>query len=149
MSVSTQVATEENAKTSSKTVTATMSEFAAPLRYSDLSDAAIHEAKRYLLDSLGCALGGFQQHDVAIALEVLNETAGRGPATVIGSGKKMDVVSATLANALMVRCMDYNDIYWKQDPSHPSDIIPAAISCCERANASGTELIVGIVLGHE
>ena len=24
----------------------------------------------------------------------------------------------------MVRCMDYNDIYWKQDPSHPSDIIP-------------------------
>lgn len=146
--MTTQVAMEEKVK-SSKTVTATMSEFAATLRYSDLSDAAIHEAKRYLLDSLGCALGGFQQHDVAIALEVLNETAGKGPATVIGSGKKMDVVSATLANALMVRCMDYNDIYWKQDPSHPSDIIPAAISCCERAKVGGTELIVGIVLGHE
>jgi len=134
---------------STGTVTSVMSEWAATLRYTELSDAAIHEAKRYLLDSLGCALGGFQQHDVAIALDVLDETAGHGPATVIGTGKKMDVVSATLANALMVRCMDYNDIYWKQDPSHPSDIIPAALSCCERAKSGGEELIVGIVLGHE
>lgn len=45
--------------------------------------------------------------------------------------------------------MDYNDIYWKQDPSHPSDIFPAAIACCERARSNGKELIVGLVLGHE
>ena len=61
----------------------------------------------------------------------------------------MDAVSASLANALMIRCMDYNDIYWKQDPSHPSDIFPAAIACCERAGGDGRELIVGLVLGHE
>ena len=146
--MSTELATPLKAK-SNQTVTAAMSEWASTLRYSDISDAAIHEAKRFLLDSLGCALGGYHQHDVAIALDVLNEIAARGPATVIGSGKKMDVVSATLANALMVRCMDYNDIYWKQDPSHPSDIIPAALSCCERAKTGGQELIVGIVLGHE
>ena len=58
-------------------------------------------------------------------------------------------VSASLANALMIRCMDYNDIYWKQDPSHPSDIFPAAMACCERARSDGKELIVGLVLGHE
>jgi 2-methylcitrate dehydratase len=45
--------------------------------------------------------------------------------------------------------MDYNDIYWKQDPAHPSDIIPAALACCERQGTGGEELIVGIVLGHE
>ena len=45
--------------------------------------------------------------------------------------------------------MDYNDIYWKQDPSHPSDIFPAAIAACERAGSDGRELIVGLVLGHE
>jgi 2-methylcitrate dehydratase len=49
----------------------------------------------------------------------------------------------------MIRCMDYNDIYWKQDPSHPSDIFPAALACCERAKSNGKELIVGLVLGHE
>ena len=138
------------AKTQAREYTsATIARFAAGLRFSDLTQAAVHEAKRYLLDSLGCALGGYKQHDVILALNVLEEIAGRGPATVIGTGKKIDVVSATLANSLMVRCMDYNDIYWKQDPSHPSDIIPAALSCCERAGSGGRELILGIVLGHE
>jgi 2-methylcitrate dehydratase len=61
----------------------------------------------------------------------------------------VDAVSASLANALMIRCMDYNDIYWKQDPSHPSDIFPAAMAGCERAESGGKELIVGFVLGHE
>jgi 2-methylcitrate dehydratase len=131
------------------TITATMSQWAAALRFEHLSSDAVYQAKRFLLDSIGCALGGYQQHDVVIALEVLNEIAGTGKATVIGSGAQMDPVSASLANALMIRCMDYNDIYWKQDPSHPSDIFPAAIACCERAGSDGRELIVGLVLGHE
>ncbi len=132
-----------------ETVTARMARWAAVLDYGHLSQDAIYQAKRFLLDSIGCAFGGYQQHDVKIALEVLDEIAGRGPATVIGTGKRIDPVSASLANALMIRCMDYNDIYWKQDPSHPSDIFPAALAGCERAKSGGKELIVGLVLGHE
>jgi 2-methylcitrate dehydratase len=126
-----------------------MSQWGAGVRYEDLSPEAVYQAKRFLLDSVGCALGGYQQHDVSIALEVLHEIAGAGNATVIGTGKRMDAVSASLANALMIRCMDYNDIYWKQDPSHPSDILPAAMACCERTGSDGRELAVGLVLGHE
>src|SRR5260370_40689147 len=137
-------------QTSTKeTITATMSRWAASLEYKQLSQDAVYQAKRFLLDSVRCALGGYQQHYVIIALEVLAEIAGRGPATVIGTGKKIDVVSASLANALMIRCMDYNDIYWKQDPSPPSDIFPAAMACCERSKSDGKELMVGFVLGHE
>ncbi|MFI5143082.1 MAG: MmgE/PrpD family protein [Thermoanaerobaculales bacterium] len=135
--------------TRTERITATMAGWAASLRFADLSTDAAYQAKRFLLDSLGCALGGFRQHDVRIALAVLDETAGPGPATVIGTGKRIDVVSAALANALMVRVMDYNDIYWKQDPCHPSDIIPAALACCERKASGGEELIVGIIIGHE
>jgi len=135
--------------TAKTTVTAEMSRWAAELKFAQLSQDAVYQAKRFLLDSLGCALGGYQQHDVKIALQVLDEIAGSGPATIIGTGKKVDAVSAALANGLMIRCMDYNDIYWKQDPSHPSDIFPAALACCERAKSDGRELIVGLVLGHE
>ncbi|PYX76466.1 MAG: MmgE/PrpD family protein, partial [Acidobacteria bacterium] len=126
-----------------------MARWAAALDYRHLSQDAVFQAKRFLFDSVGCALGGYQQQDVKIALDVLEEIAGRGRSTVIGTGQKMDAVSASLANALMIRCMDYNDIYWKQDPSHPSDIFPAALACCERAKSDGKELIVGLVLGHE
>ena len=132
-----------------ETVTAKMARWAAALDYKHLSPEATYQAKRFLLDSIGCALGGYQQHDVKIALEVLDEIASRGPSTVIGTGKRLDPVSASLANALMIRCMDYNDIYWKQDPSHPSDIFPAALACCERAKSDGRELMVALVLGHE
>ena len=132
-----------------RTITETMARWAAGLRFTDIGERASHEAKRYLLDSLGCAFGGFRQEDARIALEVLGDIAGKGPATILGSGTKADPVSASLANALMVRVMDYNDIYWQQDPSHPSDIIPAALACGERAGKDGKELIVGIVLGHE
>ncbi len=133
----------------SETITATMARWAAGLSYDQIGDAAIREARRYLLDTLGCALGGYQQEDSEIALGVLDEVSGSGPATVLGSGKKMDPVSASLANALLVRVMDYNDIYWQQDPSHPSDIIPAAMALGERAGCTGKDLILGIILGHE
>jgi len=142
-------ATQPSVKTATPTVTARMAEWAAGLRFEDLSPEAVYQAKRFLLDSMGCALGGYQQHDVQIALDVLREIAARGPCTVIGTGEQLDPLSASLLNSLMVRCMDYNDIYWKQDPSHPSDLFPAAMAGAERANRDGRELIVGLVLGHE
>lgn len=135
--------------TRDKCVTLTLARWATELEFTDIHESAVHEAKRFLLDSLGCALGGYRQEDVRIALDVLFEIGGTGPATVFGTGRKLDVVSAALANALMIRVLDYNDIYWQQDPSHPSDIIPAAIAMGERQDLSGKELIVGIVLGHE
>ena len=70
----------------SGTITATMARWAAGVRYEDLSEDAVYQAKRFLLDSLGCALGGYGQPDVKIFLAVLGETAGQGPGTVIGSG---------------------------------------------------------------
>ena len=61
-----------------ETITAKMSRWAAGVSYKQLSQEAVYQAKRFLLDSIGCALGGYQQHDVKIALEVLDEIAGRG-----------------------------------------------------------------------
>lgn len=134
---------------SAEPVTAIMSRWASGVKFDDLSKEAVYQAKRFLLDAIGCALGGFQQPEVGIVLKVLNDVAAPGPATLVGSGNKLDVVHAAFANALMIRCMDYNDVYWKQDPCHPSDIFPAAMACAERSQSDGKELIVGLVLGHE
>lgn len=130
-------------------VTRIMADWAASTTYEDLPVEVVNEVKRYLMDSVGCALGGAQQHDVHIARKVLTELAGSGDATVLVTGEKMDPVSASLLNALMIRVMDYNDIYWKQDPSHPSDIIPAAMAAAERAGGSGRDMILGIALAYE
>ncbi len=69
--------------------------------------------------------------------------------TCLVDGFKTNPVDAAFLNALMIRAMDYNDIYWKQDPSHPSDIIPAALPICEMRGLGGKDLILGTVIGHE
>ncbi len=130
-------------------VTWRLAEWASRLTYDDLSPAAVGAAKLFLFDSFGCALGGSQQEDVQLALDHSRQMGGAPLCTCFVSGFRTSPVDAAFLNALMIRAMDYNDIYWKQDPSHPSDIIPAALSICELRGLGGRDLILGTVIGHE
>jgi 2-methylcitrate dehydratase len=134
---------------SDKSFSRQIAEFAVGLSYNDLSPEAIHEVKRYLYDSVGCAYGGYHTKDVGILRTIYKEMAGKPEATLFGFGDKMPAVNATLVNSLMIRALDYNDIYWKEDPSHPSDIIPAALCVAEMVGASMKDVIVGIILAYE
>ncbi len=132
-----------------RTITQTLAEWSSQLRYEHLTPDAVDAAKRFLYDSIGCGLGGYQQEDCKMVLAYITEMGGTDQCTCIGVGHRTSAVHAAFFNALAIRAMDYNDIYWKADPCHPSDIIPAATSICEWRGLSGRELIVGIVLGHE
>jgi len=132
-----------------KSISRTISEFAVNLRYNDLPKEVIHEVKRYLYDSIGCAFGGCRTKDVKILHSIYKEMGGKKESTVIGFGDKIPAVNATLVNSLMIRALDFNDIYWKEDPSHPSDLIPAALSTAEMVGASMKEVITAIVLAYE
>ncbi|MBZ0199669.1 MAG: MmgE/PrpD family protein, partial [Ignavibacteriaceae bacterium] len=118
-------------------------------KYSDLPKEVVHEVKRYLYDSVGCAYGGYHTKDVNILKDIYTDMGGKEEATLIGFGNKMPGVNATLVNSLMIRALDFNDIYWKEDPSHPSDIIPAALSAAEMVDASMEDVITAIVLAYE
>lgn len=139
----------DTSKNNTDFVSWTLANWAAKLTYGDLSPEAIHAAKLYLYDSFGCALGGSLQHDVQMFLDHAMQMGGADTCTIFGSGFRTDPVTASLLNALCIRAMDYNDIYWKADPSHPSDIIPAALSICEMNELSGKDLILGVCIGHE
>jgi 2-methylcitrate dehydratase len=126
-----------------------MARFALDLTYDEIPEAARKEAKRFLLDSVGCALAALDHEDMQQAYQYVKELGGNEQATIIGHGTKTNMANAALMNALLIRAMDYNDIYWKKDPSHPSDIIPAALSTGEYRDASGQDVLVGIVIAYE
>lgn len=132
-----------------KTISRRMAEFSINLKFDQLPMEVIHEAKRYLYDSIGCAYGAMDTKDVLIIRNIYKEMGGKEEAHVIGFGDKIPAVNAALVNSLMIRSLDFNDIYWKEDPSHPSDIIPAALSTGELMNKSMKEAIVAIVLAYE
>jgi 2-methylcitrate dehydratase len=126
-----------------------IAEFAVGLKYADLPSDVVHEVKRYLYDSVGCAYGGYHTKDVNILRDIYMAMGGKDEATLIGFGDRLPAVNATLVNSLMIRAQDFNDIYWKEDPSHPSDIIPAALSVGEMVDASMEDVITAIVLAYE
>ena len=130
-------------------ITYKLAEFTKNLRYEDLTEETVTNVKRFLLDSIGCAFGGSQTHDVKIMLDFYNEIGGKEEATVINSDKKLPMIHQTLLNSLMIRALDYNDIYWEEDPSHPSDLIPAALTPAEYLHKGGKDLITAIVLAYE
>ncbi len=126
-----------------------IAEFSVNLKYEDIPDNVVNEVKRYLYDSVGCAYGGYKTRDVNILRDIYKEMGGTGQATLFGFGDKIPAVNATLVNSLMIRALDFNDIYWKEDPSHPSDLIPAALNTAEMVGADMKEVIVAIVLAYE
>lgn len=132
-----------------KSISHQMAKFALQLQYEDIPSEAQEEAKRFLLDSIGCALAAVHNEDMDNAFQYIKSLGGHQQATIIGYGHQTNVPNAALMNALLIRALDYNDIYWKQDPSHPSDIIPAALSTGEYRHCSGKELITGIVIAYE
>lgn len=132
-----------------RSISRTIAEFAVNLQYKDLPKEVIYEVKRFLYDSIGCAFGGYHTKDVRIIRNIYKDMGGTEEATIFVFGDKIPAVNATLVNSLMIRALDFNDIYWKEDPSHPSDLIPAALSTAEMVGASMEEVINAIVLGYE
>ena len=138
----------------------TIAEWACSLNYEHLSPEGIQAAKLFWFDSIGCALGGSQQDDAKILLKhycamsatadsSVGEGGGKGRATAFVSGFKTNPVDAAFLNGHMIRAMDYNDIYWKADPCHPSDLIAAPLALCESEDLSGKDLILATIIAYE
>jgi len=126
-----------------------MADFVLNLRYEDIPALSVKEAKRFLLDSLGCALAAVGNDDVKAMERFTAKLGGTPEATVIGSGLRTNAPNAALMNSLLVRALDYNDIFWEQDPSHPSDIIFGALSPAEAEGRDGREALAAIIIAYE
>lgn len=132
-----------------KTISQQWAEYAVNLTFEQLPEDAVAAAKMFLFDSFGCALGGSKTDDFRILESTFAAIGGRPECSVIGSALRTDVRSASLINGVAIRALDYNDVYWKQDPSHPSDLLPAAFSVGERMGRSGKDLITATVIAYE
>jgi len=127
-----------------------MAAFAAGLRFEDLPAAVVHEVKRRVIDSLGCALGAWSAVPAVIARNVAARyrTTESG-ATLLGTRTRVSPDWAAFANGCLVRYLDYNDTYLSQEPAHPSDNIPAALAVAEAEEADAREFVVASALAYE
>jgi len=126
-----------------------LANFACSLQFEDLSREVVHEVKRRVIDSIGCALGAWNEEPCVIARKVASEFSATRGSTIIGTTHQAPPDWAAFANGCGIRYFDYNDTYLSKEPAHPSDNLSAALAMAESLGANGRELITAIALAYE
>ena len=132
-----------------KTLAHDLSEYASGLESRDLPEDVVRQTKRLIIDTIGCALGGYREPS-KIARDLASSFgAGRERATLIGNGQAASPDMAAFVNGVMIRYLDYNDGYTSTVSGHPSDNIAAVLAAAEAAGADGARVIAATVLAYE
>ena len=122
-----------------------IADYAADLSYADLPAAVIHQCKRCVIDTLGCALGAFDAEPSRIARASAQRVQVDGGPRVIGTAHRTLPELAAFANGVMARYLDGNDAY-PGGGGHPSDVIAAVLAAADMVRADGRSVIAAIAV---
>ena len=126
-----------------------LSSFTCGLEYEDLSPRVVHQIKRTVVDTLGCAVGGFHSEPATIARTLAGSVTSSTPSRILGTQLYSSPDMAGFANGVMVRYLDCNDSYFSPGGGHPSDMIPAVLAVADPMIADGRTVVTAIALAYE
>jgi 2-methylcitrate dehydratase PrpD len=108
-----------------------LSTYACELSYDDLPAAVVHQVKRTLIDTLGCAMGGFDAEPSMIARRLAQSVTSTVPARLLGT--RQTSVRALIAKMTVEEDADFSSRF------------PDAYSCwMEITTASGQRHVASI-----
>ncbi|MFC1984943.1 MmgE/PrpD family protein [Chloroflexota bacterium] len=127
-------------------ITEKLVDFVITAKFSDLPHGVVHEAKRVLLDSIGCAIGGLSTDMGRIAVELAKRLGGPCESTIIGTGDMVSCTNAAFANGELINALDFDAMC----TGHKTPVVIAgSLALIENAHASGEDLLLAIALGYE
>jgi 2-methylcitrate dehydratase PrpD len=124
-------------------------EFLTDCKLETLPASTVHEAKRALLDTLGCMIAGL---DTPLGRKLVRLsgrfTDSRG-ATVLGGRKQVMPLFAAMCNGFMANAHDADDGHRMSRLHAGGIIIPTVLAAAEEKDCDGGKLIEAIVIGYE
>jgi 2-methylcitrate dehydratase len=128
-------------------ITRDIAALAASLDFERLPGAVVHAAKQRLVDSIGCAIGGYRCAAAQMGKRV---AAGAVPAAhpgrILGQAEPATAEAAAFVNGAMIRHLDFNDTV---HGGHPSDALGGIFALAEAAGADGRRLVSALVVAYE
>ncbi len=144
------MANEYGAATLDLGLTKALCRFLAEFAYADLPATAVHEAKRGLIDWIGCALAGSRHDTIDKLLSVLVALGGQPQSTVLGRGRKLGLLEAPIANGQMGHLLDFDDTHMGGVVLHASSpILSALLALVDRNGCTGRDFIAAYAAGFE
>ena len=128
--------------------TKSIAEFSTRLDYADLPANVVHDCKRRIIDTVGCAIAAFDEEPSRIARAVAMRTEVPGGAAVIGTSHRTLPELAAFANSVASRYLEGNDTY-PGGGGHPNDNLLPVLAVAEASRASAPSAITAIVLAYE
>src|SRR6516225_1386602 len=108
-----------------------------------------HEAKRAILNYVGCAIGGSHEPAVDNAIHAFAPYSGNPTASILGRSERMDPLHASLVNGISSHVHDYDDTTPK-NYIHPSSPVASALFAYASVHpVRGVDFLNAFVLGFE
>ena len=126
-----------------------LSAYACALTYDELGPTVVEQVKRTLVDTMGCAIGGYDSEPAQIARSLADGVHGNTPSPLLGTPRNTTPDLAAFANGVAVRYLDCNDSYFSPGGGHPSDMIPAVLALAAPLQSDGPAVITAIALAYE
>jgi 2-methylcitrate dehydratase PrpD len=142
-SAATSVGGGPTARDPSGNATHTLARFGA-LGFGELPPSVVHAAKRYVLDSFGCILSGWNTQKGRISAATMAQMGGPGAASIFGSPLRTSAPFAAFANAELLNALDYDAL-----PHTPPVTLPALLAVGQTTGVSGRRLLAAVVAAHE
>jgi 2-methylcitrate dehydratase PrpD len=117
--------------------------------YADLPASAVQSARRDILDTFGCMLGGSGSPGIAELCAVIGHWGGQPESRVLLRGIRLPAPQAALLNASMGHALDFDDTLDPGGSIHPGvSVLAATLAAADNvAGVSGRDLLLAVALG--
>src|SRR6202045_1309931 len=118
--------------------------------YADLPASAVESARRDILDTFGCMLGGSGSPGIAELFAVIDRWGGREESRVVLRGTRLPAPQAALLNASMGHALDFDDTLDTGGSIHPGvSVLGSVLAVCDslRSAVSGRDVLLAAALG--
>ena len=117
--------------------------------YADLPTSAVESARRDILDTFGCMLGGSGSPGIDELFAVISRWGGLAESRVLLRGVRLPAPQAALLNASMGHALDFDDTLDTGGSIHPGvSVLGAALAVCDSlGTVTGKELLLAVALG--
>ena len=131
-------------------LTKQLSEFLHGLRYEDLPEQAVHQAKMCVEDLVGVAAAGSVRPQGRIWHSYISSLPQRPEAAVWnGRWEAMLCENAAALNAACAHVIDMDDVHNSSITHLGAVTIPAALAAGQKYHRSGREVLTAIAAGYE
>jgi 2-methylcitrate dehydratase PrpD len=137
-----------------KTPVAELSANVLNTQFKNLDETVVENAKRQVIDVLGCAIGGARAGGNAELIKLVKGWGGNKEATILAYGGKVPAHNSAMVNSIMARSFDFEPVNTLVDnkdlPNHLSGTtVSTAVTMGEMKGINGKELITALVAGDD